>query len=221
MTTIIITGGTVDTDFASSFIANTTYDCLLAADSGLNAVSRMGLRPDIIIGDFDSVEGDILEGYLSDDGIEIVRFNPIKDYTDTDLAIKTALSKGADCIYILGASGSRIDHMLGSIHCLKSALDAGASCYIVDEHNRIHLLGGDGAGPYSETLHKGSQWGSYVSLIPLTSSVTGVELTGFAYEMTGGTFNIGESLGISNEIVADAATVTIGQGILIVAESRD
>lgn len=227
MTIIIITGGTVDTDFASSFIKQmdnqSGADMFIAVDGGLGHADKLGIRPDILVGDFDSADPEVLSRYIDAPDIEVRRFNPVKDYTDTDLAIRTAIEKGANCIYILGASGTRTDHMLGSIHCLKQALDAGVRCYLVDTNNRIHLMGGikPQPVPYIEVLYRDNQWGKYVSLIALTNEVSHVNLSGFAYNMTDGTFCVGQSLGISNEIVDDAATISLEQGILIVAESRD
>lgn len=118
-------------------------------------------------------------------------------------------------ITILGALGKRMDHAIANIHILKDALEANIHCQILDRYNRIYLIN------KSIQLEKDKVYGKYVSLIPLTSTVEGLTLTGFKYLLNDYTLTIGTSLGISNEIVTDTAYIEMKNGILIVIESRD
>ena len=115
----------------------------------------------------------------------------------------------------MGALGKRMDHAIANIHILKDALEANIPCQMIDEHNRIYLINKE------MTLEKEKVYGKYVSLIPLTSTVEGLSLTGFKYPLKDYTLPIGTSLGISNEIIGDTAHIQMKNGILIVIESRD
>ena len=142
-------------------------------------------------------------------------YHPEKDYTDTDIALKLAIQLNSSSITIMGALGKRMDHALANIHILKDTLELGIPCQILDCYNKIYLV------KDPKTLYKNKTYGKYISLIPLTSTVNGVTLNGFKYPLKDYTLKIGESLGISNEIVDNVATIEIKQGILIVIESID
>ena len=117
----------------------------------------------------------------------------------------------------LGATGGRIDHMIGNIHALKTCIERGIAAYIVDAQNRLSLQ--DGA----RTFSRETQWGKYVSFAPYTEEVTGITLTGFKYPLKDKTIYRGEEVGlcISNEIAEDTAAITLEEGILICIESHD
>ena len=108
-----------------------------------------------------------------------------------------------------------MDHAIANIHILKDALEANIHCQILDRYNRIYLIN------KSIQLEKDKVYGKYVSLIPLTSTVEGLTLTGFKYPLNNYTLPIGTSLGISNEIIDNTAHIEMKKGILIVIESKD
>ena len=167
------------------------------------------------MGDFDSVSPEILEFYKKQPQIIFHKFNAEKDNTDTDIALKLAIQIKSSEITILGALGKRMDHALANIHILKDALEANIPCQMIDEFNRIYLINTE------KTLEKDKVYGKYISLIPLTSSVEGLTLTGFKYPLNHYTLPIGTSLGISNEMIEDIAHIEMEKGILIVIESKD
>ena len=111
--------------------------------------------------------------------------------------------------------GRRFDHTLANVHILTNALNAGISCEILDPNNRIYLKN------KNFTLEKSNLYGKYISFIPLTSSVKHLSLTGFQYPLEDYELSIGKSLGVSNEVVEDMASVAFSDGILVVVESRD
>lgn len=108
-----------------------------------------------------------------------------------------------------------MDHALANIHILKYALDLGIDCKILDNYNKIYLL------KNNLTLFKDTVYGKYVSLIPLTTTVEGLTLTGFKYPLNNYCLSIGKSLGISNELIQNIATIEFTNGILIIVESKD
>lgn len=217
MKTVIISGGRIERDFALSFLKIEIFDQIIAVDNGLKFLYENQIRPTWIVGDFDTAAPELVEYYQTQTDIPIRRFNPVKDSTDSQIAIELALELGSSEITILGGTGTRLDHVLGNIQSLMLARKKGVSCIILDAYNRIRLMDG------VVHLKKSEQYGKYVSLLPLTTEVTGVELRGFKYELTDYTFTSTGSagLGVSNEITAEVAEIRIKTGIFVLIESRD
>ena len=215
MNTLIVTGGNIDIPFLDKHIKTTLYNNIIAVDKGLEAVYKLGLFPNHIVGDLDSVNSIIVEKYLNNSNITLHKYIPEKDYTDTDIAIKLAIELNSTHITIVGATGTRFDHTLANVHILCYALEKNIPCEIIDKHNKIYLIN-------SKTqLDKTRTYGKFISLIPLTTQVYGLTLTGFKYLLNNYTLEIGKSLGISNEILDNVATINLIDGILIVIESND
>lgn len=214
MNTLIISGGNIDIEFLNKNLTTCSYDNIIAVDKGLESLYLLKILPNHIVGDFDSVNETIINFYNTKN-IPIHKYNPEKDYTDTDIAIKLAISLNSTNITIIGATGTRLDHTLANIHILCTCLEEEIPCEIIDPHNKIYLI------KSKIELEKSNIYGKYISLIPLTSTVNGVTLNGFKYPLKDYTLKIGESLGISNEVVDDVAKIEIKQGILIVIESKD
>ena len=217
MKTVIISGGRIERDFALSFLENETFDQFIAVDNGLRFCYDNQIKPTWIVGDFDTAAPELVEYYQTQTDIPIRRFNPVKDSTDSQIAIELALELGSSEITLLGGTGTRMDHVLGNIQSLMLAKKKGVSCVILDEYNRIQLIDGE------TRLKKSEQYGKYVSLLPLTTEVTGVDLTGFKFNLTGHTFTSTGSagLGVSNEIIEDTAEIRVKSGIFVLIESRD
>ena len=217
MRTVIISGGRIECDFALSFLENETFEQFIAVDNGLRFCYDNQIKPTWIVGDFDTAAPELVEYYQTQTDIPIRRFNPVKDSTDSQIAIELALELGSSEITLLGGTGTRMDHVLGNIQSLMLAKKKGVSCVILDEYNRIQLIDGE------TRLKKSEQYGKYVSLLPLTTEVTGVDLTGFKFNLTGHTFTSTGSagLGVSNEIIEDTAEIRVKSGIFVLIESRD
>jgi thiamine pyrophosphokinase len=108
-----------------------------------------------------------------------------------------------------------VDHVLGNICLLGIGLANDVEVELIDSHNRIRMI--DSA----LTIRKKEQYGTAVSVIPFSDEVTGVTLTGFKYNLSEYTMKGFNTLGISNEIVEEEATVSLESGFLLVIESRD
>lgn len=212
---IIISGGHIDDGFALNYLKENEYDCMMAADSGMDFLHRNGLIPDIVAGDFDSVEDESLDEFSSMPEVEILRLNPIKDDTDTEFVIREAIRRGAKRITILGATGTRLDHVLANIYLLGIGLEEGVSIELVDKHNRIRMISD------SLEISKREQFGDYVSVLPVKGDAKGVTLEGMKYPLKDANIACFSSLGVSNEIVNEIAYVSLRQGSLLVIESRD
>lgn len=211
MNTLIISGGSFNENFLRTFIKNKKYDYVIAVDKGLLYARALEINPDLIVGDFDSMDKTVLENYNK----STVRiFLPEKDDTDTEIAIREAVKHKGD-IDIICATGGRIDHLLGNIHVLKIALDAGVNARIIDECNVVFLKN-------SDFELKKEEWNEkYVSFIPFDGEVKGIKLKGFKYLLDGYDLKPGITKCISNEIAEDNAYVEMESGCLIVVISLD
>lgn len=214
MNTLIINGGNIDFDFALAFMKNEKFEFVIAADKGMEFAQKAGIRPDLIVGDFDSGRQTALE-YFREQQVEIRTFRPEKDSTDMEIAMLAAIERGSTRITVLGASGSRLDHVLGSIKNLTIAAKAGVPCALVDRNNRVRLM------ERSFSIKKEEQFGKYVSLLAFAEPVMGINLKGFFYPLAGYTMESGDAIGISNEITDKEAFVEFTAGRLLVIESRD
>lgn len=211
MRVLILTGGSVNTSFASEYIKEWNPDKVITADKGLLYAKGLGIIPDIILGDFDSCDKDIMEEFSTDEKI----IAPCeKDDTDTGLAMIKAKQIGADEILLIGATGTRLDHVLGNIGQLVFAQKHGMKAQIVDENNRIQVL------EHEHVISKDQQFGKYVSFIPVYEA-KGVTLTGFKYPLDDHTLVFHESLAISNELKKERGKISYKEGCLLMIESRD
>lgn len=211
---LIVTGGSIDASFAMEYLAKHEFDYIIAADSGLNTLDKLQMIPDVILGDFDSVDVSVLECYRNQD-IEIHTFDPVKDSTDTEIAMRLAIKKQPKEVHILGATGTRIDHMLANVSLLGLFAEYGIEAYLVDAQNRIRMI------RENMVIRKAEQYGEYLSLVPYCGEVTGVTLRGFKYPLNHVVMEGFSSLGISNEIVDEVAEIELEAGYLLVIESKD
>lgn len=233
MKSLIITGGRIDESFALSFLKNTTFDHIIVVDGALAFWDKVEKCTDVtchfdhLVGDFDTISSEILQNYLERENIEVHRFNPEKDYTDTDIALKLAIRLAEDAqaqekaeddrpeIWLLGATGTRADHMLANLQLLAQTRKAGIEGVIIDRNNKIRLMEGE------RILKKEEQFGDFVSLIPVTDELKGVTLRGFKYPLENHTVYFGESLCVSNELEAEEGYIAIQEGMAFLIESRD
>ncbi len=224
MDVLLISGGHVDLEFAQNFLKEHAFEKIIAVDGGLKTADCLKAAPlTDIVGDFDTVAPGILEKYKKaakmENGPVIHEYIPEKDYTDTDIALKLAIrycdGRAHSRIWILGATGTRLDHVLANITMLLLPFQKGIPTVIQDEHNRLSLLSGH------RTIKKDDHFGKYLSLIPLTAEISGVTLQGVKYPLEDHTISLGESLCVSNEITGDQAMLWVKEGIAIVLETRD
>ena len=182
-------------------------DALIAcADGGLRHARALGLHPDFMISDCDSMP--------EVEGAEVIRLKPEKDDTDILLAAKYALSAGCSRLIFYGALGGRLDHMVANLQMLRFLADRNAQGILVDHAHWITLQrGGTASYPRRE--------GMYFSLFAMTERCEDVTLEGVAYPLCHGVFSNAFPLGVSNEILAEAAKVTVGKGDLLVMYAKD
>ena len=215
MKVAIVTGGTICKAFVEESLENGAFDEIIAVDRGAEFFLSSRFHPGYVVGDFDSVKPGTLEELQAKKDIRVARYTTEKDETDTELALRLALSLGAERVEIYGATGSRLDHVLGNIQLLKWAMDHGIRCSIVDRNNRIMMIG------ESVKIRKDQQYGEYVSLIPFTPCVKGLTLKGMKYPLNDENLECGLARGVSNEIVEDVAEISLKEGALLVIQSKE
>jgi thiamine pyrophosphokinase len=175
--TVIFTGGSYGApDFYRAVLKARPADQIIAADKGAEMARRLGLVPDVLVGDFDSADPAVIRAFV-DRGVPVERHPVRKNQTDTELAVSVALSGGAASVILFGATGSRLDHVIGSINTLLGIEAAGAVGWLVDPHNRLRLL--TGPGRWALALAPGTT----VSLIPWCGPAGPVSLAGFDYPL--------------------------------------
>ena len=208
MTAAVISHGSI-TDF--EFHRKLLEECslIICADGGALHANRMGVRPHVIIGDFDSCSRELAEGF---DGTKVIEYPCAKNETDTQLAVEYALSCGEKHIMLLGATGSRIDHTIANISLLLYIAERGAAGEVINEHNRAFII-------RDRAVVKGR--GSIVSLIAYGGDAKGVTLKGFRYPLEDYTLEMGSSLGISNILLEDTGEITIREGTLLAVLAKD
>ena len=214
---LIIRGGKLDLAFARSFLERETFHKVIAVDGGLEAVRALGLTPDYVVGDFDTVEEDVIEEFRKASYIVWESHKPEKNETDTELARNRALTLACDRIVFLGATGGRVDHLLGNLHLLYGCMEREVEAWIVDAWNKIYLV------DQNRTFVRDQLWGKYVSFLPYTEKVTGITLKGFKYPLNKKNIKRGEEAGlcISNEVEDEVGTLEFEEGVLVCVESRD
>ena len=180
---------------------------VIACDRGYTYARRCGIRPDLLVSDFDSYDGPV------DPEIPLQRFPSEKDDTDTMIAIRAALERGFREAVLYCALGGRLDHTLANLQSLAFALSHGLRLRIVSEDTEVLLLQ-DG------TLSLPRREGFALSVFAFSERCRGVSLHGTKYTLTDAELENSFPLGVSNEWAEDAATVSITDGTLLIVLSK-
>ncbi len=181
---------------------------VICADAGIVLAKRMGIRPDVLIGDFDAYRKKL------PDDIEIIKRPPEKDDTDTMLAVKLAINRGYRHIVICGGLGGRLDHTMANIQTLSYIMKHGAFGELAGDGN-FAMLQGPGVKVYSRMS------GYYFSIFSYTEECSGITTTGFKYPLKNATLKSSFPLGVSNQITGRSGVVSVDKGVLLVIFSKD
>lgn len=207
---IVCNGSMEDYSFYKNLFEAT--ELVICADGGAYHLKRLGVVPDILLGDFDSIRSEDLE-YFRENGVQIIKYPKEKDMTDTELAVEYAIEKGCSEVVIIGGLGTRLDHSLSNVFLLKKMLDCGVKGTIINETNEITII--------NRTIKLRREPGYKVTLLPLTESVEGVTTKGLYYPLKGAKIDLGSTWGVSNEFEGETAEITIDKGLMLVIKSRD
>lgn len=212
---IIVSGGAIDDIFVLEQIKKIQPEILIGVDRGLMFFYHNQIMPTHIVGDFDSVDEKVISYYKKETEIPVREFNPVKDASDTEIAVRMAIELGAEKLWILGATGTRIDHVMANIQVLKIAQDAGVKAYIMDTHNKISLE------EKKVILEKEMAFGRYFSIFPFGGIVEQLTIKGAKYPLEQHRLCPYDSLCVSNQIQEEQVIITFPEGIIILMETRD
>lgn len=202
---IIFTGGVWD-PAKLSLTELPKADCILAADSGYDKAISLGLTPDLLVGDFDSIRHDRASLPHT---VEILEVPREKDVTDTMLACDIAIERGYRRLTIAGGTGGRADHGLSNILFLENLLNRNVNALITDGENRICVC-------RDCTLHL-SDRGGYFSIFALDTCV--VTLYGCKYPLHAATLRRDLPYAVSNEVLPGETATIVVSGTAVVMES--
>ena len=183
-------------------------DLVVCADSGYRNALSMGVKVDVLVGDFDSME-DIPNG-----DFELVRVPVEKDQTDTQLAVDIALERGADEIIIICSTSGRADHALSAMAILEGLWEKKISALLVNGQNRVRFIRDSGV----IIVRSGYRFFSVLTLDKIAKKVS---IEGGKYPLSKKDIGRGFQFAVSNEIVKNAALITVKKGSVYVIESRD
>ena len=183
-------------------------DLVISADAGYKNAALMGVHTNILIGDFDSL------GDIPDDVDEVLQLPVEKDLTDTQVAVETAIEKGADEIVIVGSTAGRFDHALSTLAILEKYWKTRVPIYVVNGQNRVRFIKNSGFIVVRSAY-------KYFSIIAADEKVKGVSIEGAKYPLTKKTLTRDHQFAVSNEIVKNAALITVKKGGIFIIESRD
>ncbi len=212
---VIVSGGELDEKFALAVLRESVTNCVIGVDKGMELLYWNGIVPSYIVGDFDSVDQKIANYYRDETSVPIREYNPVKDASDTEIAVRLAMTLGCSELIILGATGGRIDHLWANVQTLTIPFRAGIDAKILDPRNRIRLIGG------KTVLKKSEAYGPYFSLFPLGNEVYGFNIEGAKYPLRNHTLTPYDSLCVSNQIAGDEVTIDFSAGTVILMETRD
>lgn len=210
MKTLIVAGGNPPSfDLLSKY---TSTHFIISADKGTDVLYKYNIKPNIILGDFDSAKEESIN-YFKNIGVTIEKFPKDKDYSDTFLCVEEAIKRGATEIVILGATGIRIDHLIGNINLLYLIKEKGIYGEIVDENNQMFII----ESPFEIYGEKGE----YFSVFSLGDHIEDLNITNSKYELSNYKLLPKDSLILSNEFTEKPLKINFNGGKLLFIKSFD
>ena len=182
------------------------FGCVICADSGYKHAKRLGIVPDVIVGDFDSYDGELPEG------VEVIRTVPEKDDTDTLMAIKKAIAMGYNEISLFGAlGGKRFEHTIANIQTMMYARKHGCKLGIYGESTLLLQGTEDGEQNYLR-----EDEGTYLSVFAMTESADIEYMRGVKYPLENYRMVQSFPIGVSNEITGTTADIKLKSGVVLI-----
>ncbi len=177
-------------------------DLIIAADGGYSTLKKLNIKPDLVVGDFDSL-GEAPEN-------ENVIKHPIKkDDTDTLLAVKIGLEKGYKTFVIFGAIGGRLDHTIATIQTATFVAENGGIAYIYDGNHTVTAI-------KNSRIKFSNDAKGYISIFALSGVAKGVTIKGLLYELNDAEITPSFPIGVSNEFISKESEIIVKDGILTI-----
>lgn len=205
---VLVCNGSVNTKYLYSNISKN--DFLIAVDGGANKLIKTKFKPDLIIGDMDSISKNALKKFK---GVELQKFPREKDQIDLELAINYCIKNRFKEIIILGALGNRADMTLTNIFLL-TQIPKKINAKIIHENQEIFLI-------QKDNFSINGIPGETISLLPLNGDVKGLTLKGFKYEIKNYNLRFGIGIGLSNEFKKKKVSISFKNGLLLCTHFRN
>ena len=177
-------------------------DIVIAADGGFIHTEKLGIKADIVLGDFDSL------GFVPDFNGEIIRHPVKKDDTDTLLAVKTGLSRGFKRFVLYGCTGKRLDHTFSNIQALSYLANNSAIGFLCGEDFVVTAI-------KNGKINFGEDAKGNISVFSATDRAEGVNIKGLLYPLKDAVITSDFPLGVSNEFIGESSEISVKSGILI------
>lgn len=174
---------------------------VICADGGANQARALGITPQVILGDFDSIEPGTRQHF---NGVQML-YIPDQESTDLEKALRYCIEQHASSVDIIGATGDRLDHTTGSLGCFKK-FGHRLQIRLIDTVGELTLV--------QNTVSIDVREGEKLSLIPL-DRCAGISTTNLKYPLTNDTLELGGREGISNEAIATPVTILVTSGTLL------
>lgn len=194
-----------DIEYMKEFINDNDY--VIGCDGGLASIFFLNIKPDVLIGDFDSIDFRILEQY---DHVRRIEFKREKDFSDLEASFNHCFQFEPSEIIVFGALGGRIDHCLSNIELLKKYSNINTNIRFYDNYNEIFVV------QKNVAIIKTKE---YLSLLPASDECI-VSLKGVMYELDNYKIEKDSTYTISNEITGNFAMLEVHSGKVLVIQSN-
>jgi thiamine pyrophosphokinase len=218
---VFVNGNLENCQYVKSEISQS--DVIIACDGGIEMVYQLGLKPHIVVGDFDSAKTlpkVVLDAKPSNqpkairvDGVDYYKYPTDKYFLDTELGIDHAIRVGASSICLVNTIGDEMDHMIGTIFQLTKPKYANVDLQIISQKQRISYQTG--------TIEIHGEIGQKVSLIPINGEVVVKSSSGLKYDPAKHEMKMDTNAGISNQLIATEAIIEIKLGSFLIVEYRN
>lgn len=210
---VIVGAGDCSIEFLKKKIEISEGDLCIAADGGFDYLLNVGITPDIIMGDFDSLTADsTLQEFEKIETVSIKRLPVEKDDTDMLAAIKEGLAKGYQYFELYGALGGRFDHAIANIQCLLYLLNRGARGVLIGTDIRIMLIRNESIVFKAADYEKGRR----VSVFAYGQDAVGVTEKGLKYLLDDVVVKQDFPIGVSNQFTGIDAEISVKEGMLLI-----
>ncbi|MDO4772620.1 MAG: thiamine diphosphokinase [Bacillota bacterium] len=197
------------------------FDFVIAVDGGIRHLEKLGIQPDLWVGDMDSSKAlGISEDFIK--GVNMERLSEKKDMSDTDYAVSRALELGAGEITLIGGIGSRLDHSLFNLNLMFSLTRDGIPCKILDGRQEILFFcieEGDDSGSEAQVFEIDSGLGTTFSIVPF-SDIKGLSAEGVEYPLSKKDLSRYSNLTLSNVITSERASISAESGMFLIIFSQ-
>jgi thiamine pyrophosphokinase len=182
---------------------------IIAADGGARHCTHLGIIPQLIIGDFDSLTSEEIT-FFEQNGVQLKWFSTEKDETDLELALDHVLVQNAKQVTLYGIFGGRWDMCLANIFLLASQKYDSISFTVIERNSTAYIIR---AG---KTLNFAGKPGTIVSIMPIMGPANGVSCHGLKWNMNNDSLSFGTPRGVSNLMVDSNAQISVNEGMLLV-----